>query len=259
MDHSAATSVRDEQFGHTPQSSRRRAGERRLFLVAAVLFPLIVLVGFARTYYLKGVFGTPPLASGLVRAHGIVMTAWVALFVTQVALVRSGRIALHRQLGMAGAGLGALVVIVGFFTAVAAAKYGAASTRPNFPPRAHLVVPFFDLVMMVILFGAAIVLRRRPADHKRLMLLTAVNFLPPALARFPIASLLALGPVYFFGVPTVLALGALGYDRWLTGSFNRAMVLGAVLLIASYPCRLMLSGTGAWMGFATWLTTALPV
>jgi hypothetical protein len=60
--------------------------------------------------------------------------------------------------------------------------------------------------MFVLLFVAAIFYRRRPAMHKRLMLLTAVNFLPPALDRIPVASLQALGPLWFFGFPTALAL-----------------------------------------------------
>ena len=74
----------------------RRVFDRRLYLAAAILFPLIVLVGFGRTYYLKGLFGTPPLPSGLVHLHGLVMTAWVALFVVQVRFVSSKQIHRHR-------------------------------------------------------------------------------------------------------------------------------------------------------------------
>ena len=51
----------------------RRLFVRRLFLTAAIAFVLIVLAGFARTYYVKGVFGTPPLPSGLVHLHGLLM------------------------------------------------------------------------------------------------------------------------------------------------------------------------------------------
>ena len=62
-----------------------------------------------------------------------------------------------------------------------------------------MIVPLFDLLMFVILFGAAVYYRRRPAAHKRLMLLTAVNFLPPTIARIPVAALQGLGPFWFFG------------------------------------------------------------
>ena len=52
-----------------------RANDRRLYILAAILTPLIVLAGFARTYYLKPFFGTPDLAGRIVHVHGIVMTA----------------------------------------------------------------------------------------------------------------------------------------------------------------------------------------
>jgi uncharacterized membrane protein YozB (DUF420 family) len=242
---------------HAPAIDRtalQRRGDRRVFLTAIVLFVLVVVGGFARTYYLKGLFGTPPLASLLVHAHGIVMSAWVALVVAQVWLIRSQNVALHKRVGIAGVWLAALVVVVGFFTAISAAKNGSASFPPNIPSLAFLAVPFFDLVMMVILVGGAIYLRKRPADHKRLMLLALINLIPPALARLPFPSLRALGPLFFFGAPTLLTLIALGSDRWRTGTFNRAFVAGAFLLIASYPVRLMLAGTDAWMRFAKWLT-----
>jgi hypothetical protein len=60
----------------------RSAGERRFFAWGAALIVLVAFGGFARTYYLKGAFDTPPL-SALVHVHAAVMTAWVILFVTQ--------------------------------------------------------------------------------------------------------------------------------------------------------------------------------
>jgi hypothetical protein len=147
------------------------------------------------------------------------------------------------------------MAVVAFFTAVAAAKFGSTSTPPGFPPLAFLVVPFFDLLMFIGLFGAAIYERRRSANHKRLMLLTAINFLPPALGRIPVPALQALGPLVFFGVPVLLTIGLVIYDRRRTGRMNRAFLVGAVVLVLSYPLRIGLSGTDAWLRFAAWLTT----
>ena len=120
---------------------------------------------------------------------------------------------------------------------------------------AFAAVPFFDLVVFAILFGGAIYLRKRPADHKRLMLLTVINFLPPAVGRFPIASLQALGPLFFFGVPTLIAIGLLIYDTWRNKKLNRAFLVFSLIMIASYPLRIVISSTDAWTRFATWLTT----
>jgi hypothetical protein len=232
-----------------------RLREKRVYLIAAILFPLVVLLGFGRTYYLKEFTGAPPLSSYLVQIHGALMTAWVILFVAQVFLIRTKNIKVHQKLGMFSIGLGVLIVVSGFFTAIAAAKNGAASSPPGIPRLAFLVVPLFDLVMFVILFGAAIYYRKRAANHKRLMLLTAINFLPPAIARFPIPGWLALGPIMFFGIPTLILIFALTYDRLANGKFNKVFVYGSLILFISYPLRLMISGTDAWMAFAAWLTT----
>jgi hypothetical protein len=233
----------------------KRVLDRKLFFVSAIGFPLIVLAGFGRTYYLKGFFDVPPLASSLVHVHGLLMTAWVALFVTQVSLISTRRVRVHQRLGYAGIGLAVLILAVGFVVAVRAAKFGAFSSPPGIPRLAFLLVPLTDLVMFAVLFGAAVYFRKRPANHKRLMLLTAVNFLPPAVARIQIASLQALGPLWFFGFPTVLALACVGWDTWRNERLNTIFLAGTILLIVSYVGRLILMGTTTWMSVATWLTS----
>jgi hypothetical protein len=233
----------------------RRLFDRRLYMAAGLLFPLIVLAGFARTYYLKGVFGGPPLPSSLVHLHGLVMTAWVALFVVQTRLVAANQIRVHQRLGYAGIALAALVIVTGVPTALRAGKYGSASAPADIPSQAFMIVPMFDLLMFAIFFGAAVWYRRRPAEHKRLMLLTAINFLPPAVARIPVASLQASGPLWFFGVPTVTALVCVALDWRRQGRLNIVFAAGTLLLIASYAARLALSTSAAWMNLAGWLTS----
>ena len=181
------------------------------------------------------------------------MTAWVGLFVTQVWLVSSHRVWLHRRLGLTGIGLGILIVLTGAGTALRAAKYGSRSTPPDIPPLAFLAVPMFDLVMFVLLFGAAIYYRRQPAMHKRLMLLTAINFLPPAIARIPIAPLQSLGPLWFFCLPTLLALSWLAVDSRRHG-VNKVALTATLLLLASYPLRLAIMSSDVWLQFASWAT-----
>ncbi len=231
-----------------------RRSDRRLFAAVALLFPVIILIGFGRTYYLKAAFDTPPVPSLLVHLHGLVMTAWVFYFIAQVWLIRSKRARVHMRAGMLGIALAIVVLVVGFFTAAGAA-FGSASAPPDIPPLSFMIVPMTDLVMFAVLFGAAIYYRKRPAHHKRLMLLTVINFLPPAIARIPIESLQATGPLFFFGVPTVLTIGLLVYDTWRNRRLDRVFLVGSILLIASYPLRLMAMGTSAWTNFATWITS----
>jgi hypothetical protein len=237
------------------QTVQRHLFDRRLFMAAAIAFPLVVLAGFGRTYYFKGYFDVPPLASALVHIHGLLMTTWVALFMAQVWFISSKRVRVHQRLGYGGIGLAILIVAAGYVTALRAAKYGAASTPPGVSSMAFLIVPLFDLLMFAILFGAAVYYRKKPAAHKSLMLLTAVNFLPPAVARIPIAALQALGPLWFFGFPTVVALVCLGLESWRYRRLNRVFLVGTLLLVASYILRLMIMGTSTWMEIAMSLTS----
>jgi hypothetical protein len=230
-----------------------RMREKRFYLIAAILFPLIVLAGFARTYYLKEFTGTPPLSSILVHLHGGIMTAWVLLFVSQVFLVRTKNIRVHMTLGYAGIGLAVLIILSGFFTAIAAGKNGAASFPPDIPRMSFLAVPLFDLVTFAVIFAAAVYYRKRAANHRRLMLLTAIGFLPPALARIPVSGIQSLGPLFFFGVPVVLMIFSLIYDRVQNGKFNKVFAYACLFLAASYPLRMMIGGTDAWLAFANWI------
>src|SRR5204863_9382670 len=84
---SGAASAESQMIGQTTAGSEaveRRLFDRRLFKVAAILFPLFIAAGFARTYYLRGLFDVPPLPSVLVHLPVLVMTVGVVLFVTRV-------------------------------------------------------------------------------------------------------------------------------------------------------------------------------
>jgi hypothetical protein len=233
-------------------ASPRAVRDRFLSIGAAVLLPAIVLAGFARTYYLKGLFDTPPLRSSLVHLHGALMTAWVALFITQIWLVSSRRVRVHQRLGLIGATLAVAVVVVGLLTAVVGAAHGAAPK--GVPPLVFLVVPTMDMVVFVILLSAALYFRRRPEIHKRLMVLTAFNFLPPAVARIQLPFIQNAGLPAIFGIADALLLVAVAYDTWRHRRLHPAMALGALLILLSLPLRIALGGTAWWMRLATWAT-----
>jgi uncharacterized membrane protein YozB (DUF420 family) len=237
------------------EGATRRVSERPMFLFTAILFPLLVLVGFARSFYLKPIAGGPPLPSMLVHLHGLVMTAWVALFITQIWLVRRNNVQLHQKLGVWGIFLATALVVLGFFTTLSAGKNGSASFPKDIPQLSFMIVPIFDLLAFIGLFAAAMYYRKRSsANHKRLMLLTAINFLPPALSRFPVASVAAAGPALFLGVPVLLTITALVWDTRRNGKLNRVFLVAATLYVISIPLRFGISGTAGWMKFGRWLT-----
>jgi len=233
--------------------SRPRTRDRRLYTWVAVFLPLIVLAGFARTYYLKGLFGTPALPSTLVHFHGLIMTAWVVLFVAQVSLVAARRTRTHQRLGIAGGILAALVVTVGVLTARAAAARGA--SPPGVAALQFLAIPLGDMVVFAVLIGVALYYRRKLETHKRLMLLAAVSLLTPAIARIPLSFIETGGPLVFFGLSDLCLLACVAIDAYKNRKLNPVFIWGTLLIIVSQPLRIMLAGTEAWMRFATWFVS----
>jgi hypothetical protein len=228
---------------------QRKTNDRRLYTWAAIVTALLVLIGFARTYYLKGVFGAPAL-SGLVHLHGVVMTLWVALFIVQTRLIAVRRTDLHRRLGVIGGILAGLVLIMGTLTAIAAARRGGESEPP---PLVFLAVPLGDMLVFALLVGAALFYKRRPDIHKRLMLLSCGAILTAAIARIPLNFIETGGPLVFFGLTDLFILVCIAFDTIKHRRLHPAFGWGVLLLIASQPLRLLLSGTQIWMQFAIWL------
>src|SRR5262245_45793429 len=101
------------------QRSFARTGYSFFFAMSLVFFA-IVLIGFAPSLYLRGIFfpDQPMPGGALTYAHGFVMTTWFLLLVVQTSLVRASNFQRHRQLGVVGAFVGLGVVIAGVTTSL---------------------------------------------------------------------------------------------------------------------------------------------
>src|SRR6202140_531037 len=71
-----------------------------------------VFLGFARSYYLAGMFHAP-LPSAIIHVHGALFSSWILFLLAQTALVASGRTDIHRRIGIAGFLLACLMGGVG--------------------------------------------------------------------------------------------------------------------------------------------------
>jgi hypothetical protein len=229
--------------------AQQRRRDRWFFTGMAMAIVLTIFIGFAPSYYLKGVFGAPPISTFL-HLHGILFTSWILLFLTQTSLVAAGRTDVHRRLGLVGASLALLMSMIGVLAAVGAARRGF--TPPGGPPPlVFLAIPLGDIAVFVSLVGAALYLRRRSQTHKRLMLLGTIALLTPALARMPFIG--PGGPLAFFGATDLFVVACLVYDRLAHGRVHPAFLWGGLFFILSQPLRLAIAGTGTWASFAEWL------
>src|SRR6185437_10748805 len=219
------------------------AFDRRFYTAACVTTFAAVFVGFARTYYLKFLFGTPALP-WLLHLHGALMTSWFVLFFAQTCLVAGRRVDLHRRLGVFGAVLTFMIVGLGVVVSVRAAM-GAVSTPPTHPAE-FLALLGYNLVSIVVFAGfvaAALILRRRSDYHKRLMLLAALSILGQPLARV-VSDFTAVLLVYSF-VLVYVAIDTARHHR-----LHPAFAWGAPLLIVALHLAFLGYQTTTWIEFA---------
>ena len=175
------------------------------------------------------------------------MSAWVIFFVVQFALVRTKNIKLHMSMGLAGIALAALVIVVGMATAYDA-QLVRHSAPPGADPHAFFFLPAGDMALFALFFAGAFYYRKRPAEHKSLMLLTALNFMPAALFRVsPVPDQYTM--LFAFGVPALLTAG---FFAWYTAKhrkLNKVFAIGTLIVLVMVPLRFVIPGTQAWLSF----------
>ena len=232
---------------HVPTTQVKSRGS--FYTWVAVAAALIVFAGFARTYYLKRLFGTRSLPL-LLHVHGLVMTLWFVLFLVQVRLVAARRTDLHRRLGILGAFWALLVVVVGTTTIIA-------RDRLHFRPGqsgAGIAFQFSIFLVFAALITGALLLRHRSDFHKRLMLLASVSILQPAIVRLPLR-FIQTNPLVSFGLLDLCVLAPVAFDTIKNRRLHPAFGWGALLIVASQPLSFLLGATHVWTRFATWLLT----
>jgi hypothetical protein len=152
---------------------------RYFFVVMASMVAVIVLAGFAPSFYLRAAFQPGARLSILLHVHGAVFSAWIVLFLIQPILIVRGSRALHRRLGWLAVAIAAAMVAL-----VAGATVEEMRRVPPAPPASiALALNTFDMVVFAILVSRAIYLRRQPEWHKRLLLSATLILLGAPLLR----------------------------------------------------------------------------
>ncbi len=211
-----------------------RSGMRRaddiFFTAMSLLMLVIVLVGFAPSYFLRGaVFAHLP--SLLVHLHGAMFSTWIILFVIQSSLISAGNILLHRKLGVLGAVIAGLMLVLGVL-----APFGTlrrAAVLPSFFTPASFLI---GNVIGILIFGAfvavAICKRNNPKVHKRIMFIANTMLMPPALGRMPFMD----AHPYLIGlIPLGMILALFVFDLFTWRRPLAVTVIGGLIFFVSNP------------------------
>jgi hypothetical protein len=228
------------------------------FVGMAVIAATAVLVGFARTYFLAGLFRAP-LPNVLIHIHGAVFTLWILLFITQVSLVAGRHVALHRRLGRYGFGLAVAMVILGTLAASdrLARHHGEGPNDTLEGARAFYAVGIGGMLMFATFVFLGYRNRNNPAVHKRLMLFATFALIDAGFDRWPVFDPYPLWQVHLICfVPLVLA--TMAYDWWSTGRVMKVTIWSTVFLMAVQQGRMLIGRTAPWQHMAAGVETIMP-
>lgn len=239
----------------TRASIRRRRSEHPFYVGSAIFALVVSLVAF-----LPGIID-PSLRNGptnlLVVVHGLSVFGWLALYLTQTILAATGRLANHRRHGLVAALLTTVIVVSGVFVTLEAARRGADFSgdlvrwsQPHFVDQ--LIFAFGDILIFGGLVTAALLYRRRPEAHKRLMYFAIVGGLIAAPFVHLVGHFAAPPAITSMGVVALLIASGI-HDKVVRGRVHPVSWIAPPLIIAFALARtVLLSSTSVWPHFVGW-------
>lgn len=254
----------DSDFSRPPVAAavapgaRRRvtAPGRRWFYVGLGLVAVVLsIVAFAPSIGNETSRRGP--LSPVVTLHAVSMSAWLALYLAQVWLVIGRRLGLHKRLGLSAIVVAVAVVVTGCMAVTAMVRRGydlsGDLSRPPANALDQTVFQFGALLIFVVLVGSALILRRRPEAHKRLMALVVIQTLMAAplahlVGHFQLSGVIL--PAWGVGV----ALTFIAYDRRTLGRIHPVSLwVGPGLVVVNNLQFMVIGPSETWRHFVAWI------
>jgi len=239
-----------------------RAGmpaERRFYIGMVAAIWAVVLVGFAQSFFLRPFFPKVVApAEPIFYIHGALFLSWFALLAVQTSLIATGDTAAHRRLGLIGFVLAPLMLIMGLYAAALAAHRPTGFTGFADPPLHFFGVLVVWIVAFFVYVGLALLWRKRPQIHKRLMLLAAINLAEAGVTRFPIAPInTATTEIVAFWATVPLLLPLVAWDLATLKRLHPATLWGGLAFLVYGPLREVAGATPAWQAIGKWVMAQL--
>ena len=231
----------------TPVASRSR-----FFLLMSVACLVVALIGFSPTFFfplIRGTFARAPVA----YVHAILFLGWLIFFIAQASLIRERNVSLHRRLGWLGAALAIAIVIVGVPASLDSLHRGLAARGEDARVLREFVGNLLSFLIFGAFVGAALVLRRDTATHKRLLLLATIYILLPAWIRFALFVPAGVrNPVVFTAIAYIPLLVAIAHD-FLTHKRVHPVYVWVGCLFIAQDVSFLFGPESAWLRVAHWL------
>jgi len=117
--------------------------------------------------------------------HGVALTSWYVLLLAQAWLIAAHRTRLHRALGVVGAVLAVVVLVLSTIVVLRAPARDVAAGASVAEISLMVIGDIAILCVFAVFVALAIRFRARADFHTRLMVLASVCLVAPAIARWP--------------------------------------------------------------------------
>lgn len=227
---------------------------RYFYFVMTLLLAAIVYYGFSHTIEENLFHGSFPRPKVL-YVHAAAFCLWMVLLVVQSGLIAVARKPQwHRWLGWGGLILGCAMPVLGVWSALRMTRLRAGFG--DIDDVAFLILALWDMTAFAALFGLAMVWRKRPEHHRRLILMAACVISVAGLTRFPpwlpqIESVVWPYYAYVDALMALLVLRDLVVLRRVHPVFRVALpvlIIGQAVANAIYMTR-----PAWWMHTSEWL------
>lgn len=208
---------------------------RYFYFCMSLVITAIVVSGFSKTVDANLFHANPPRPF-LLWMHGAAFSTWIVFFIAQSALVRVRKVSVHRTIGWFGAGLAAVMVVLGVTIAIVMTRFDVAVLHQK-GVEAFLAIPFWDIIFFGTCMALAIAWRKRPDFHRRLVFIATCQLTDAGVGRFdyifnhnlfyPCLDLLILGgmlrdlvvdgrvhKVYLYALPVMIVGQSLTVYLW---------------------------------------------
>jgi len=212
------------------------------------LLIVLVFLGFAPTYYLRPVAAGP--IPGYLHVHGAAMTMWFLLLLVQTALIATQRRALHRRLGIAGACIAVIIVVLNPLVVAWSVPHMLAASGSTELTALIVVGDLLVVGMFLVMVGLAIRWRRHPETHSRMLLLASLAVSGPALGRFSLS--LTGSPMPGLIALMVLPLLVVVHDRVMMKRVHPVSAWAAAAIIGSFVISIAIANTAAGGAIVRW-------
>jgi hypothetical protein len=224
----------------------QRSHKARYFFVAmAILFIIITAVGFGFDYV--RVSQSPLKVHWFTRIHGVIMGLWLLVFFTQAMLAAKGKLQYHRQLGLFSAGLGAVVLL----TMIAATIRPIIANSPllNDSEWDVLFIQLYGIISFGLFFTWGMLVRKKAAAHKRLLLLSTMVLMQAGIDRIPFLPGLDAAIFVRFLYLDILIILLLMYDLITLKRIHKITITGGLIIIFIQFMITTSFGSLAWNQF----------